>query len=328
MKPSDNIPEGLEYKSEYWDSALNLIKRKEAQLFWFRIIGLAAAVILILGAVYWQVEQKSSVANLFSSTQPEVIASSSPLDQLFSNPEEEARTGAQLNQSSVSMEPNDGLKSNGSVAHEIHQATVTGNLPSGNEPSGHISKSFNSSDPSTSTQIGFETKSSNQFAAEDYTAMNYKATTSTEPLDMELTNLNINETVLLQNKASEFGKNEDTHGQEENIAKANLFEGEELTIKENPANANAEEIEQARKEGNSEASTNGDVDQSYELAKSQNDSQAAEPAGSILENQKSAQGNWSLVPSNLLSKTIQSIPQRHADPGSPIILGNLNSLAQ
>ncbi|NNE55278.1 MAG: hypothetical protein HKN32_04615, partial [Flavobacteriales bacterium] len=56
---TDQVPPGLEYKEEYWDSALVMIERHEKKMVFYRIAGAAGVVGVILllltsGHFFWQ----------------------------------------------------------------------------------------------------------------------------------------------------------------------------------------------------------------------------------------------------------------------------------
>ncbi|MEO0403772.1 MAG: hypothetical protein AAF193_02770 [Bacteroidota bacterium] len=54
MIPKETIPEGLEYQDQYWQMALDQIKRKERLMALYRWMGIASAVLLIALVALWQ----------------------------------------------------------------------------------------------------------------------------------------------------------------------------------------------------------------------------------------------------------------------------------
>ena len=54
MIPKETIPEGLEYQDQYWQMALDQIKRKERLMALYRWLGIASAILLITTVALWQ----------------------------------------------------------------------------------------------------------------------------------------------------------------------------------------------------------------------------------------------------------------------------------
>lgn len=51
--PAETIPEGLEYKQEYWDGALAMIRQREKAVLWRRVAAGAIVLLALSGSAWW-----------------------------------------------------------------------------------------------------------------------------------------------------------------------------------------------------------------------------------------------------------------------------------
>ena len=289
MKPTDNIPEGLEYKPEYWDAALNQIKRKESQMLWYRMLGVSLALLLIVVAIGWQKQQKKSIADHYHRGQSEIFASSSPLSENFAKGNEQTIAESTLNQNEQLNSKN----TEGSllIANPDHSNSVA--LPTEN------------SNPIDETSNEFKTVNHKSILQTSAEAGNY-----TKPIDQTDIISNVFGAALKESSIDPI--------------KAQLTELDQ-GLNATPHLSRASKTDDqsiAKIEGkNRLESTEKDTFSDIAFA-------AATPKGSPLESSNTKKIDWSIAPAFLLSKTAGEIPKNSKNRIEPIILGNLESLAQ
>ena len=89
----EHVPLGLEYKEEYWDSALTMIEAHEAKVAWLKILGgVSAAAVIVFASVFWSI--KTEASELAFDHSAEQLALTSKTEMARVNPFESGNENA------------------------------------------------------------------------------------------------------------------------------------------------------------------------------------------------------------------------------------------
>ena len=89
----DQVPPGLEYKEEYWDSALTMIEAHETKVAWLKVLGgISAAAVIVFASVFWSFKTEASELAFDHST--EQLALNAKVETVRINPFESRNESA------------------------------------------------------------------------------------------------------------------------------------------------------------------------------------------------------------------------------------------